>query len=314
MRKHLTLLAAATLAAGSFAFLTNGLYADEGVGDRAKDAVKDRIGNIDVKTEGTHGLTSAQLPKGTQKASKDDSEDIRDTLATATEASLTKNGFNDLVERFVDADRNRIGVWMKDHKDWTAFNNRVNQIRTDWKAKYGKDFDIDHKIAFGQEFKNFTIVQGEIVDPMLMSNWPVEQPVGTNAKDSPKQNKGDIDTGAGKVNIGELGKASNKPSDRNLDKGRNIAVVGFPASHGMPDVFVSMIHEMPDRWKIDVPDNIGGQELYDNLMKHLDALGNSKDWPADFTDAQRMAAHHVLMGVYGVAMPTTVLPPPADMR
>ena len=196
MRKHLSLFAAAVLTVGGIGLMTNWSIArdDEATGkkvdravdnasnkaDRATDKIgdatrdatdktRDKIGNLDVKTEKSVGQT-ADLPAGIQKATKDDSEDIRAALADTTEAVMSKS-FHKVRNKLVDADRNRL----KDLNDDDAtFAGRIEQIRKDWKAKYGKDFDVEHKLAFGPDFKGFTIVQGEIANPALLSNWPVD--------------------------------------------------------------------------------------------------------------------------------------------
>jgi hypothetical protein len=377
MRKQLNFLAAAALAVGSVTFFANaqdvankadragdkvdraadktGDALNRGI-DRTGDAAQrgvDRLNKNDNTNVGGH----AQLPAGIQATKNDDSEDIREVLGEVAEASLKKDGFDNLVARFVDADRNRIGPWGKDKsRNWTTLNGRVAQFQADWKAKYGQEFDVNHKLAFGEGFKGFTIAQGEIVDPVLLSNWPVPQSNlgGGNLNDRtlPRtdvkidqkvdvkndgkidglnregkvdvKNDGKIDgldragdkvaagldkagdkiaKGADKAgeNLNELGKPSDKPKDRNLDKGRNVAVLYFPQSHGAQPLTVSMIHELPDAWKIDVPDNVDGQMLYDNLLTHLTAVNEMKDkWPADVNDGYRMVAHHVLMAVYGI--------------
>jgi len=107
------------------------------------------------------------------------------------------------------------------------------------------------------------------------------------------------------VNKDNLGKktdaAGNTVADKNLDKGRNIAYVTVKESHGLPELKVPLVHEMPDVWRIDVPDNIDGQKLYDNLLKHLTMANEHKDqWPSDVNDAYRSVAHHVLMGILDV--------------
>ena len=82
------------------------------------------------------------------------------------------------------------------------------------------------------------------------------------------------------------------------DAGRNIATIQIPASHGMPALSVPMIHELPDQWKIDVPNTLTGEKLKANVLAHLTAAGEMKDqWPADVNDAHAMVAHHVLMAV-----------------
>jgi hypothetical protein len=54
-------------------------------------------------------------------------------------------------------------------------------------------------------------------------------------------------------------------------------------------------------WKIDVPDDVTGQMLYDNVLKHLTMADEQKDkWPADENEAYRLVAHHVLMAVMNV--------------
>src|SRR5688500_14517063 len=71
----------------------------------AVDRARNRVGEVDARDAGPAG--AGGLPPGVGASNKDDSEDIRDTLGEVTEAALTKDGLNDLVERFVDADRNR---------------------------------------------------------------------------------------------------------------------------------------------------------------------------------------------------------------
>src|SRR5262245_42186030 len=63
------------------------------VGDATRDATnkaQNKIGDIDVKTEKSVGQT-ADLPAGIQKATKDDSEDIRASLADLSEAVISKS-------------------------------------------------------------------------------------------------------------------------------------------------------------------------------------------------------------------------------
>jgi hypothetical protein len=328
MKKHLNLIAAAALTVGGM-----GLYAtaqDNATrADQAADKNVNQTADDLKKTGKDAGDAAAQkltkgLPEGVQPATKDDSEDIRDLFENATEAAVKVDGFNDLVMRFVDADRNRIGTFLKGDNDQklARLNGIAGSLSQQFEQKYGQKFDIKEEMVFGNQFQGFHIVQGEIANPALLSNWPVQQktskihqdanPAGrTEGKDDGKidvpdvkvdvkddtKNDGKIDTP--KVSVGELGQPSDKARDRNLDKGRNVAVVSFPESHGMPELYASLIHEMPDNWKIDVPDNVDGQKLHDNLCNHLTVFAQHKDqWPADVNEAYRMAAHHVMMAIY----------------
>src|SRR5438105_11703552 len=106
--------------------------ATDKIGDAARNAsdkVKDKIGDIDVKTEKSPGQT-ADLPAGIQKATKDDSEDIRQALANTGESVLSGD-FHAIRNKLVDADRNRL----KDlNKNDATFSGRMAQINKDWKA------------------------------------------------------------------------------------------------------------------------------------------------------------------------------------
>jgi hypothetical protein len=59
-----------------------------------------------------------------------------------------------------------------------------------------------------------------------------------------------------------------------------------------------MIHELPNAWQIDLPDNIDGQKLQDNLLKQLTMLDEDRvNWPADSFDAYRSVARHVMTAI-----------------
>jgi hypothetical protein len=242
-------VAAAAISAGGFAFVSN-LRADDAA-DKSKEKTHD------VKTNLENGR-------------------IYTMLGQVTNASLTKGGFNDLVERFNDADRNRIGPWIKDKNNkerLDVLDGRIAQFQKDWKARYGENFKI-HKddVVFGNPM--FTVAQGEIGKDAQLAGERV-----------PPADQSKPVTGG----------------DRNLEKGRNIAYVTVAASHGLPELKVPLIHELPDVWKIDVPDSVTGQKLYDNLLKQLTMANENKDhWPTDINDAYRAISHHVLMAVLDV--------------
>jgi len=275
MRKRLTLLAAASVAVGGLLLLTRpAAFADD-----QKRVV---------------AQPESLLPAGVDKAKHDDSKDIRHTLARVTNDALTKDNLQSLVSEFVDADRNRIGKFFKDNKD-PQLAGRIDQFIKDWNAKYNQKFDLPYLVAF-ENFQGFTIAQGEISNPALLSNWPVDNPkatAGGQSKDAKAEGRLDTNNRPG-----------NRPGDRNLEKGRNVAVVYFPPSHHAPELNVSLIHELPDHWRVDVPDNIDGQMIYNQLLNHFTRMDEHKDqWPSDVNDAYRMVCHHVFMAIYNIDMP-----------
>jgi len=272
MSKFIHWAAAAALSCGAFA------YAEpiESKVDRAAENTKNAAGDAIDKTKAAGHNAKANWENGRAYT----------MLGQVTNASLTKGGFDDLIERFVDADRNRLGPWVKDKNNkekLDVLDGRIDQFRKDWKAKYGHEFKIlKDDVVFGNQM--FTVAQGEIGKDAQLAG----------EKLPPAEN----------VTPGNLNKkdaAGNTAADRNLEHGRNVAYVTVAKSFGMPEVKVPLIHELPDMWKIDVPDSINGQQLYENVLKHLTMANELKDtWPADENDGYRVVAHHVLMAVMGV--------------
>lgn len=212
---------------------------------------------------------------------------INTMLAQVTNASLTKGGFDDLVERFNDADRNRLGAFLKDKNNkekLDVLDGRIAQFQKDWKAKYGQEFRIaKDDVVFGNTM--FTVARGEIGTDAQLAGKKLPAGEKVTASDVTAPKDGD---GTAKL-------------DGNLEKGRNVAMVRVAQSHGLPELQVPLIHELPDVWRIDVPDSVTGQKLYDNLLTHLTTANEQKDqWPGDVNEAYRSVAHHVLMAVLDV--------------
>src|SRR5690606_7415180 len=58
------------------------------------------------------------LPPGIEESGEADLDAVRGVLREVANAAFTDDGFDDLVERFVDQDRNRFGEWMDDNDDF----------------------------------------------------------------------------------------------------------------------------------------------------------------------------------------------------
>jgi len=277
MKSLIYYAAAAAVSVGAWSFAPTARAADDNttLGQKTENAVdktKNAAENAVDKTKDAAKNTKGHWDQGR----------IHTMLKQVTESALTKGGFNDIVERFNDADRNRIGPWVKDNANKAkldTLDGRVAQFQKDWKAKYGQDFNIkSDKLVFGND-QIFKIETGEIGKDAQVAGQTVP----------PAQNvtKDNLKTDA---------------KDRNLEKGRNVAYVTVAESHGMPELKIPLIHELPDIWKIDVPDAVDGQKLYDNVLMHLTMANEGKDkWPSDVNDAYRAVAHHVLMAVMDVS-------------
>src|SRR5688500_12195690 len=149
-KNMLSLAAAAALSVGGFALAQD----DKNSAERAADKTGQAVDRAADNTSDAAKNAAASWNVGR----------IHTTLSGLTESALSKGGFDDLVERLVDADRNRIGTWMKDDANKGALDKldgRIAQFQKDWKAKYGGDFDIKNDAqVFGTQ--HFQYAMGEI--------------------------------------------------------------------------------------------------------------------------------------------------------
>ena len=71
----------------------------------------------------------------------------------------------------------------------------------------------------------------------------------------------------------------------------------IPASHGMPEVRVSLVKEGND-WKLSVPSTLTPERLQSNLSREIGKVNQEKSqWPTDAKEAERAVAHHVMLAI-----------------
>jgi len=227
------------------------------------------------------------FPPGFVPKELNEVSDIRSELATLTTDAVEKNHFDNFIGNLAKQDKTRIGDFK--NRDENELNGRIDQIRAAWKQKYGKDFDVDKKTVFDGRY---AILQGEISDPDLALNtWPVPVTSSMQAMQASQTQRP----------VGDNKTVRDAEKDAKLDKGRNVALVRIPAGHGFPEMTVSMIHELPDQWRFDIPNDRSGQQIYDSLKTQLTYIGDHMDQlPADVNDAYRMINHAALAALYGV--------------
>lgn len=342
MRKHLSIVTAAALTVGGMGL--NTAWADSAANPndpaaqstpaQSTPANAAQRADEDAQTAAERAAAGQGL-RGTAQAP--DAEGIRDVLASSTEATFTEGGFDDLVERFVDADRNRIGENMPSDEELKPLNDQIKAFRDAWKNKYNQEFDIeDEELVFA----NYQIMQGEIGDQArtagsrqgtdtgatgtVQKRDTTTVTVDTDRPDNTAERVGETTENAAE-RTGEavrdaadatadaarnaadraqqatgLDSPTNNASDRNLnDPGRNIATVQIEQSHQMPALSVNLIHEFPDSWRIDVPDTVDAAKLRMNLTNAVNDLSAMKDQlPADVNEAYRMVNHRVLAAIH----------------
>jgi hypothetical protein len=226
------------------------------------------------------------FPAGFQLTSTNPDEGIRTGLNKLTERALTKGDFNSMLEELSKPDRERARAFKG--VDQGKLDVQIDRIQKSWMAKYGKEFKPDAKAVFGAPL---LIIEGEVTDPAVaLTTWPVaccsEQAVPAGARQAPGTAK-------------ELKKTVRAEK---LEKGRNVALVQFPAAHGMPALTVSMIHHLPAFWRIDVPNDVAGEQIYNDLLTQLTWIGDNSDkWPNDINEAYRLVAYHVASALYGTS-------------
>jgi hypothetical protein len=226
------------------------------------------------------------LPAGTKAVDQPKKSGMTESLAEVTHAAASKGSFDDVVDHFVDQDRDRMKAEHQDYDDVKSLANDINQA---FKDKYGKDFNLQDNDVKSQVFADAAVTEGEINDPVaLMNAWPVDPTPGMKGNEA--------QPAAQSLQPGTHETTANA----NIEKGREVGVVRFPSDGKLPALDVSMIDEAGG-WKIDVPNNRTGQMIHDDLVKQLTMLKNDQaNWPQDVNDAYRAFTHHVLMAVYGV--------------
>lgn len=308
MQKNHIRLLAAVLAVGGFSFVPTTRAADDAgtaaqnaandtsnaaqnaadktsdAAHRAADNTSDAAQRAADKTSDAANRTADNVNANANSTNRDqakDAKDIRETLADVTEAAVKKGTFDDLTERLAAPDRQRIGKFAEQKFD--DLDGRADQFLKDWKEKYNEDFDIG---------KASDIYNDQMVSISEMN--PAEaRTAGEKIKEGAKD-AGQAISDAAKKTVGK--ESAEDAAKKDVD--RPTATATIAASHGLPELKVNLVSEYPDRWKIDLPDNIDGQKLKDNVLKHLTMVDEDKaNWPADKADAYRAVSHHMLTAV-----------------
>lgn len=306
MRKATSFIAMSTLAIGAMSFIPA----------RAADPAPTDAGRVGTPsgTIRTETNTSTDVRTGTNNnnnaaVAAPDADDIRKTIADVTEEALTKGDFHKLTKNFVDADYDRVKNF-KAGDNFAQLDGRIESFQKDWKSKYNEDFGYSRQRndVLGDQFARIT--QGEIGEARTAGGKEMPSAEPQNVKGgSPEDLK--------KSGVATPDANSNKTfgGDTNKEPGRNVASFilqgqakasasiqpGEKPAAQMEmnkELAVPLIHELPDSWKIDLPDNIDGQKLHDNLLKHLTMVDeNRANWPADKNEAYREVTRHVLMAI-----------------
>ena len=307
-------------------------YAQDRQADPQKDADRSQQTDRPQADSSKMGQARAGLPEGIKWSDKQaDIDPVRGLIDGIAGAAVADNGFDDVVERLVDQDRNRIGEWIDEgeNKKFTELNESAKRFREAYKVKYNKDFDFDEQALVG-----LVAIEGEVQDPKLVAQtWPVAPTAGMAraAEDGRVAGGQDVTDTQG-----------------NIEKGRQVAIAILPAPRGaleksgtpqdrpdaaadrrsgdpaqqegdarlagagiQPDapalgtgIRISLIHEFPGSWKVDVPNQRAPQQVSGDLARRLGQLSDAnQNWPSDETQLHQTVAYAVMCALYGVEAP-----------
>lgn len=286
----LAMAVAAVTGLGLTAYTVTAQNQSDPVGER-QDRTQQQGARQDQKQDHKSQQASApKLPQGVEQQGEADVSDVREVFGEVANAATIEGGFNDIVERFVDEDRNRFGEWFEEAgEEFTELNTAAEQLKRAFEEKFPEEeLDIEGETAFAA----IDVVQGEVQDPrQLAMNWPVK-PTGEAAQAGAQAGEARL---AGDEQTGEPGDQSN------IEEGRTVAVAAVSGMKDKPALHVSLINEFPSAWKIDVPGDRMPQQVYQDLTQRIEMLATSTDqWPQDAEKVQQMIGYQVLSAIYGV--------------
>jgi hypothetical protein len=152
----------------------------------------------------------------------------------------------------------------------------------------------------------------------------LNNPVGNPASDSSSSalgNRTTADSGVGQNSntvvrgteapaSGEIvaDNTARKNTSANTDTYRDIRTEGMPPKPiGGATLTLNLVNEggVMNAWKIKIPDQIAGEQLKGNLIKHIQTLDDQKaTWPTEASGAYHAAAFHVLQALNDSALAT----------
>lgn len=228
-------------------------------------------------------------PPGIQAKDLKAIPDVQKSFEKVAQSAFGKDPLNDIISYTVDQDRNRLKASDDNkHDNGDALTGIVKQLDSAWHTKYNQNFAFDGSKIYLETFLH--VGTGEVTNPdQLVGKWPL--PAGDN-----------LSSGAGELTPADARQAHKTfGGDVNLEKGRDVAIAHISQSHGMPGVTASLIHEMPNTWRFDVPNTLTRQKLYSNLVANLTHLYNNQaQWPADAAEGYRAATQAVVASLYDI--------------
>ena len=229
-------------------------------------------------------MKSVELPPGVSPGQPADTLAVRATMARAAAAALTAGGdFTGLTTFLATEDRMRLSGFAAEYN--LDLLNALNRFHTAWREQYGDTFSLTDDAL---EERAVQVSAGTAVAASPSGQWPVSPAPGAEAQKF--------------IFFGPYGGFDVR--GQSMTPGEEVAVAAVEGGYGLPPLRVSLVRE-GGTWAIDIPDDVSGVVLKNNLMRHLDVMTRSMPtWPADVNVARALAVRHVLMALYSLYPPT----------
>jgi hypothetical protein len=228
----------------------------------------------DTDNMGNTGTQMQQL--GSQQADESTQKEVRNMLAHVVNDAAMPSKFSSVISYLSKAGRDRLADIKNAKTD--DLDGAINQFRADFKNKYNQDFDLssdqlkDAIVNAGQDKKSATV---SLANPDLSN---------TGASASPAQLNNGTNNSASNTGANSSGQLNNSiipPANVTLASAATLNLIN--EGHIM------------NAWRINIPDQITGEQLKQNLIKQIQMLDDQKStWPGDVNAAYKATAYHVL--------------------
>jgi hypothetical protein len=221
-------------------------------------------------------------------------DEARKLLGKLTELAVTKDSVDDIIEWFTDEDQRRFENFELTEEQQNTLNGRIEQIQRDFQAKYDSRLSIDADRVFADG--TFSLRGPDAGDQARMAS---DRP-GQNQAHQAQGDRATIVLNKSKSDTQRDGMQHDQ--NRQAQPGQPGGVGGIDADrnrqYGDRDEITVPVVMQDGTYRIDVPDSVDGQKLYDNLLYALTEVGNNVDsWPADQNEAARKINMKVLAAV-----------------
>ena len=310
MRKHLAIIAAASMTVGGLVWTGSARAEDDRTTGQKMNDAADRAG--DKMNDAADRASDTA-----QRVVSPDAKEIRRDLGKITDAALSRDAVDKLDNWFAKADRDRLGK--AGDKKYGDLQDTVTAFRNDWKTKYSQDFNFKNdEVALA----NYQILQGDMGEtarPAGERTTPSGMDMNKPDTNRPDSNQPGQPGAAVSGNIGDTAKtgdAAGQPAhtdrgDRADSKKMSTVIIPADPQHNLPQVTLHLVNEgtIMDAWRLDIPDTVDAQKVATSLKDHLYMLGQQKDnWPSDQNQAYSLAAHHIFAALTDTQMSNTGQP------